>query len=213
MVFGLCHSGLDVAEEIQRQLSALQEVTRQLAACGDIGTDIGIRDQLMLSYEDLARRDRELQPMFLDIACMLRGTERQVAQWIFEGTCKGSARMALQNLIDLSLVDCDPQGNLQMHDTLADMALYIISQPGFSPVYELRCRGLLGTAACEQTRVNSLIINIPGFFDGGLMFCVHASQQASVEWVSRNYSCINGKGVVHFADEKGRHAPASGLCP
>ena len=89
----------------------------------------------MLSYD---RLKPGLQTVFLDVAVMLMGADRKYAEWILQGARgrnAGSAHIDLDALIDLSLLECDASGSLRMHDTLADMARYIISQPGRSPVY------------------------------------------------------------------------------
>jgi hypothetical protein len=78
--------------------------------------------------------------MFLDIACMLLGKQRQLAAWVFQGTrdaFEPRALWDLQSLIDASLVECEPDGTLSMHDTIASMARYIIRQHGSIHVYHI----------------------------------------------------------------------------
>ncbi|KAK9902236.1 hypothetical protein WJX75_008791 [Coccomyxa subellipsoidea] len=111
------------------------EITDQLQSLGDLGTDDAILQSLMLSYD---RLKPGLQTVFLDVAVMLMGADRKYAEWILQGARgrnAGSAHIDLDALIDLSLLECDASGSMRMHDTLADMARYIISQPGRSPAY------------------------------------------------------------------------------
>lgn len=102
----------------------------QLRNFGEFGEDKRIQQSLLLSYMGLSL---ERQTMFLDIACMLLGKQRQLAAWVVQGTRGASgfsASLDLKSLIDASLVDCEPDGTLSMHDTIASMAHYIIRQPG-----------------------------------------------------------------------------------
>ena len=109
----------------------------QLNNFGEFGEDKRIQQSLLLSYKRLSP---EKQTMFLDIACMLLGKQRQLAAWVFQGTrdaFEPRALWDLQSLIDASLVECEPDGTLSMHDTIASMARYIIRQHGSIHVYHI----------------------------------------------------------------------------
>ena len=98
----------------------------QLRNFGEFGEDKRIQQSLLFSYKRLSL---ERQSMFLDIACMLLGKQRQLAAWVVQGTHGASgpsASLDLASLIDASLVECEPDGTLSMHDT--SMARYIVGK-------------------------------------------------------------------------------------
>jgi hypothetical protein len=75
--------------------------------------------------------------MFRDIACMLIGTEKEVALTIWKSceSCSGARcytsktpALALRRLMDRSLVRVDGQGRLTMHDVLWDMGRDIVKR-------------------------------------------------------------------------------------
>lgn len=66
----------------------MQEAVSQLRALQHFGSDKGIEQCLKLSYRHLADDPSEepsvLQLMFLDIAWMMLGMEREKAEWLLE---------------------------------------------------------------------------------------------------------------------------------
>ncbi|KAG0588250.1 hypothetical protein KC19_2G228700 [Ceratodon purpureus] len=97
-------------------------------AVKDLKENEGVFGKLRSTYERLPTDgDRA---MFLDIACMLIGMEKEVALTIWK-SCSGCSGaqcstsrtpyFSLRRLMDRSLVRVDSQGMLRMHDVLRDM--------------------------------------------------------------------------------------------
>ena len=76
-----------------------------------------IKERLKISYDALTEVEREI---FLDIACLFIGENRDTAISIWEGSC-WNGRQALRNLQDKSLVEVDSRNMIRMHDHLKDL--------------------------------------------------------------------------------------------
>nr|XP_016506384.1 PREDICTED: TMV resistance protein N [Nicotiana tabacum] len=83
----------------------------------------GIIDKLKISYDGLEPKQQE---MFLDIACFLRGEEKDYILQILE-SCHIGAEYGLRILIDKSLVFISEYNQVQMHDLIQDMGKYIVN--------------------------------------------------------------------------------------
>jgi hypothetical protein len=91
--------------------------------------------KLRSTYDSLPRDgDRA---MFLDVACVLIGMEKEVALTIWKscGSCSGARcstfetpALAFRRLMDRSLVRVDGEGRLRMHDVLRDMGRDIVKR-------------------------------------------------------------------------------------
>nr|AKN63664.1 disease resistance protein N-like protein [Nicotiana paniculata] len=82
-----------------------------------------IVEKLKISYDGLEPIQQE---MFLDIACFLRGEEKDYILQILE-SCHIGVEYGLRILIDKSLVFISEYNQVQMHDLIQDMAKYIVN--------------------------------------------------------------------------------------
>ncbi|XP_075080773.1 TMV resistance protein N-like [Nicotiana tabacum] len=88
-----------------------------------INSNSEIVEKLKISYDGLEPIQQE---MFLDIACILRGEEKDYAMQVLE-SCHIGAEYILRILIDKSLVFISENDQIQMHDFIEDMGKYIVN--------------------------------------------------------------------------------------
>ncbi|XP_016509073.1 TMV resistance protein N [Nicotiana tabacum] len=88
-----------------------------------INSNSEIVEKLKISYDGLEPIQKE---MFLDIACLLRGQEKDYAMQVLE-SCHIGAEYTLRILIDKSLVFISENDEIQMHDFIEDMGKYIVN--------------------------------------------------------------------------------------
>ncbi|XP_075080777.1 TMV resistance protein N-like [Nicotiana tabacum] len=88
-----------------------------------INSNSKIVEKLKISYDGLEPIQQE---MFLDIACILRGEEKDYAMQVLE-SCHIGAEYGLRILIDKSLVFISENDEIQMHDFIEDMGKYIVN--------------------------------------------------------------------------------------
>ncbi|XP_009785918.2 TMV resistance protein N-like isoform X1 [Nicotiana sylvestris] len=82
-----------------------------------------IVDKLKISYDGLEPVE---QAIFLDIACFLRGREKDEIIQILE-SCEFGADIGLRVLIDKSLVFISEKDTIEMHDLIQDMGKYVVN--------------------------------------------------------------------------------------
>ncbi|XP_070001794.1 TMV resistance protein N-like [Nicotiana sylvestris] len=82
-----------------------------------------IVDKLKISYDGLEPVE---QAIFLDIACFLRGREKNEIIQILE-SCEFGADIGLRVLIDKSLVFISEKDTIEMHDLIQDMGKHVVN--------------------------------------------------------------------------------------
>lgn len=84
----------------------------------------GVDSKLKISYEELDNRQKHI---FLDIACLLIGWDKEIAIHMWDET-EYFPEEALEVLQHMSLIKIDENNKLWMHDLLRDMGREIIRQ-------------------------------------------------------------------------------------
>ncbi|XP_075084644.1 TMV resistance protein N-like [Nicotiana tabacum] len=87
-----------------------------------INSNSEIVEKLKVSYDGLEPIQQE---MFLDIACFLRGEEKNYFMYVLE-SCHSGVEYGLRVLINKSLVSIF-ENEIQMHDFIQDMGKYIVN--------------------------------------------------------------------------------------
>nr|XP_016496149.1 PREDICTED: TMV resistance protein N-like [Nicotiana tabacum]XP_016496150.1 PREDICTED: TMV resistance protein N-like [Nicotiana tabacum] len=88
-----------------------------------VNSNSEIVEKLKISYDGLEPIQQE---MFLDIACFLRGEEKNYAMHVLE-SCHSGVEYGLRVLINKSLVSISENDQIQMHDLIQDMGKYIVN--------------------------------------------------------------------------------------
>ncbi|XP_070681464.1 disease resistance protein RPV1 isoform X2 [Malus domestica] len=84
----------------------------------------GIHDVLKSSFDGLDDKEKDI---FLDIACFFKGMEKDCAARILED-CGFHPYTGIRVLIDRALITVSGEGELEMHDSLAEMGREIVRQ-------------------------------------------------------------------------------------
>lgn len=93
-----------------------------------------IQDVLMLSYNDLTRRQKSV---FLHIVCGFKDCKRQIVERILDDPdfCVVST---IDDLVDKSLISINHCGELCMHDLIQEMGLKVIKEESLQPEWRTR---------------------------------------------------------------------------
>lgn len=133
----------------------MQRATSILRSFSEVGTDARIRKVVKWSYDAL---DPRRQRLFLDIAAFFLGRQRQEPEWVHDACYPHeSGGGHLDALISLSLVHCDPEGRLGMHDTLVDMAFHLMSLPECPATYRVYLEGWQHNITLQINQVSHLM--------------------------------------------------------
>ncbi|XP_049931213.1 disease resistance protein RUN1-like [Nymphaea colorata] len=83
-----------------------------------------VQKRLRISYDGL---DHNEQKIFLDIACLLVGMDKDDAIYVWN-TCDLYANLTVKVLLHKSLIKVDKSKKLEMHDQLRDMGRWIVRE-------------------------------------------------------------------------------------